>query len=320
MTLPLSFRAKSRNLPSSLFPTTFRSIGAELGIHVEVFEGRLVTWSPRWRQALSPDSAFCKALVANDILTEPQMLRAVLRYRLGCSRSGGVIFWQINQQEETYDGKIMYYRPDCHRDKNHNPNWVSAILTKRYGWEKGTTRHCFFGLHQLSNSPFGYTDAVKIIDERYEPICHPEPAEGPLCHSERSRGISEISPCASLSRDDKAIAIVEAEKTAVIMSEIYPQYIWLAAGGLGEVQTDKFRPLRGRKLILFPDTDPKGIAFKRWSDAAALVQQQLFWENSPPIYVSDILERKSTPDQKSRKIDIADYYLETIKPQLLIQK
>ena len=285
---------------------SLKSIGAELGLHVEIFEGRLVTWSPRWRQVLSPDSAFCKALVANDILTEPQMLRAVLRYRLGCSRSGGVIFWQINQQEETYDGKIMHYRPDCHRDKNHNPNWVSAILTKRYGWEKGSTRHCFFGLHQLSKSPFGYTDAVKIIDERYEPLssCHPEPAEGSL----------------HFGRDDKAIALVESEKTAVIMSEIYPQYIWLAAGGLGEVQVDKFRPLRGRKLVLFPDTDPKGIAFKRWRDAATLVQQQLFWENSPPIYVSDILERKASDDQKQRKIDIADYYLETIKPQLSIQK
>lgn len=276
---------------------SFRSIGAELGLHVEIFDSRLVTWPPQWRQALSPDSTFCKALVTNDILTEPQMLRAVLRYRLGCTRSGGVIFWQINQQEETYDGKIMYYRPDCHRDKNHNPNWVSAILTKRYGWEKGTTRHCFFGLHQLSNSPFGYTDAVKIIDERYEPLGGVGGDEGvcPQC--------------------DRPIALVEAEKTAVIMSEIYPQYIWLAAGGLGEVQPDKFRPLRGRKLILFPDTDPKGIAFKRWNDAATLVQQQLFWENSPPIYVSDLLEKRSSEDQKARKIDLADYYLETIKPQ-----
>lgn len=268
----------------------FKTIGAELGIHAEIFDGRLVTWAPRWRQALSPDSAFCKALVANDILTEPQMLRAVIRYRLGCSRSGGVIFWQINQQEETYDGKIMYYRPDCHRAKNHNPNWVSAIITKRHGWEKGPTRHCFFGLHQLSKSPFGYTNAVKIIDKRYEPLG----AVG----------------------GGKPIAIVEAEKTAVIMSEIYPQYIWLAAGGLGEVQTDKFRPLRERKLILFPDTDPKGIAFKRWNDAAHLVMRQIFWEDSPPIYVSDMLERNASDDQKARKIDLADYYLETIKPSL----
>ena len=290
---------------------SFRSVGAELGLHVEIFEGRLVTWAPRWRQALSPDSAFCKALVANDILSKPQMLRAVLRYRLGCTRNGGVIFWQINQQEDTYDGKIMYYRPDCHRDKNHNPNWVSAILTKRYGWEKGSTRHCFFGLHQLSNSPFGYTDAVKIIDERYERVV----TMGTDPNVSSAADYRWVCP-----QCDRPIAIVEAEKTAVIMSEIYPQYIWLAAGGLGEVQVDKFCPLRGRKLILFPDTDPKGIAFKRWNDAATLVQQQLFWENSPPIYVSDLLERKSTENQKSRKIDIADYYLETIKPSLSIQK
>ena len=32
-----------------------------------------------------------------------------------------------------------------------------------------------------------------------------------------------------------AVAIVEAEKTAVILSEHYPQYIWLAAGGLYEL-------------------------------------------------------------------------------------
>lgn len=263
---------------------SFRSTGAELGLHVEIFEGRLVVWARKWRQALSPDSVFCKALVANNILTEAQMLRAVLRYRLGCSRSGGVIFWQINQHEEIHDGKIMYYRPDCHRDKNHNPNWVSAILAKRYGWERGISRHCFFGLHQLSNSPFGYTNAIKLIDERFEPL--------------RAGG--------------GVVAIVEAEKTAVTMSEIYPQYIWLAAGGLGEVQTDKFRPLRGRKLVLFPDTDPQGIAFKRWNDAAHLVMHQLFWENSPPIYVSDLLERQATEDQKHRKIDILDFYLETI--------
>jgi hypothetical protein len=265
---------------------SFRSIGAELGIHIECFDGSLVAWYQKWRQAMSPHSTFCQALVANKILTEPQMLRAVLRYRLGCSHSGAVIFWQINQHEEIYDGKMMYYCSDCHRDKNHHPNWVSSIISHRRGWEKTSTRHCFFGLHQLSKCPFGYTDAVKIIDEKYEPLCK---------------------------MGKRAIAIVEAEKTAVIMSEIYPQYLWLAAGGLGEVQAEKFRPLRGHKLVLFPDTDPQGIAFKRWNEAATLVQQQLFWEDSPPIYVSNILEHYSSEAQKARKIDIADYYLENLR-------
>jgi len=34
--------------------------------------------------------------------------------------------------------------------------------------------------------------------------------------------------------------------------------------------------------------------------------QQPFWEGSPPIRVSPILEQKATPEQKQRKIDIVD--------------
>ena len=59
--------------------------------------------------------------------------------------------------------------------------------------------------------------------------------------------------------DLQPVAVVEAEKTAVILSAYYPQYVWLATGGLFEVQPEKFRPLKGRKVILFPDTDPTGM-------------------------------------------------------------
>ena len=290
---------------SEILTPSFKSIGEQLGLKVEIFDGRLVTYAPRWRQALSVESEFCNALVSCGYLTERQMLRAALRYRLGATKTGGVIYWQIDNHEETYEGKIMHYLADCHRNKARNADWVGSALARRYGWGKGTARHCFFGLHQLSKSRFGYTDAVKQIDERYVPLCAstgsataaPEPVEGP-----------------------KGIAIVEAEKTAVILSEIYPQYIWLAAGGLTQLQIDKFRPLRGRKLILCPDTDPTGAAYKLWYETSQTVQQQLFWEDSPPIYVSNLLERQATEDQKHRKIDLVDYYFETIKPQLSIPK
>jgi hypothetical protein len=118
--------------------------------------------------------------------------------------------------------------------------------------------------------------------------------------------ISEISVC-----HKNTVCVVEAEKTAVIMSELYPQYVWLAAGGLGEVQVEKFRPLRGHKVVLFPDTDPDGTAFRRWSEAATLVMNQVFWEDSPPIRVSPLLELHATPDQKNRKIDLVDFLSET---------
>jgi hypothetical protein len=107
------------------------------------------------------------------------------------------------------------------------------------------------------------------------------------------------------------VAVVEAEKSAVILSEIYPQYIWLAAGGLGEVQADKFRPLRGHRVVLFPDTDPDGKAFDHWFKAAEEVMQSPFWEESPPIRVSAFLEQHASEDQKRRKIDLVDFLKES---------
>ena len=38
-------------------------------------------------------------------------------------------------------------------------------------------------------------------------------------------------------------------------------HIWLATGGLNEVQVNKFLPLRHYRVILFPDTDPEGRAY-----------------------------------------------------------
>ena len=55
--------------------------------------------------------------------------------------------------------------------------------------------------------------------------------------------------------------------------------------------------LRGRNVVMFPDTDPDGIAFRRWSEAAELVKRQLFWADSPPIRVSPLLELHATKIQ-----------------------
>lgn len=227
-----------------------------------------------WKRCLSIRNQFCDAVVANGLLSWEQMLNASCRYCIGSTVKGGVIFWQIDQEGRVHDGKVMYYQPDCHRNKQqaYRPTWVSAIQRRHDPFPDAPheSSHCFFGLHQLI----------------------------PLFRSCR-----EESP-------QKPVVIVEAEKTAFVLSERYPEYIWLAAGGLGEVQADKFRPLRGRRIIMMPDTDTDGTAFKRWNDAAQVVMQSVFWEDSPPIHVSAFLELKATPDQKRRKIDLLDYILE----------
>jgi hypothetical protein len=100
----------------------------------------------------------------------------------------------------------------------------------------------------------------------------------------------------------KTIAVVEAEKTAVIMSEVYPQYVWMAAGGLSALSAEKLRPLRDHKVVLFPDTDPDGTTYACWKAIAEEASRSFL----SPVYVSPLLERHATPEQKAAKIDIVD--------------
>ena len=221
---------------------------------------------------LSADSAFCRAVVAMGYLSQQQMEHAAQRYKLGMSRDGGVIFWQMGSSGKLYDGKIMYYRPDCHRDHHHKPTWVMSELKAFYLADHPDLAaglpsvHCLFGGH--------------LIDE--------------------------TSP----------VAVVEAEKTAFIMSELYPQYLWIAAGGMNELTVSKLFPLRGHKIILFPDTDEDHKAYTNWYKVSKEAQFLL----GQPIHLSPILEQNATPDQKRRKIDIVDYYFETIKPRFTTKK
>ena len=99
------------------------------------------------------------------------------------------------------------------------------------------------------------------------------------------------------------IAVVEAEKTAVIMSEVYPQYLWMAAGGLSMLNAEKLLPLHDRHVILFPDTDPDGKAFGHWQQIAKEASRHTLY----PVYVSPLLEQKATPEQKAAKIDLVDF-------------
>ena len=233
----------------------------------------LDTEDPRYRamdlvsRHLSVESEFCRACVRMGYLTAEQMARAARRYRLGVNRYGAVIFWQIGLMGEVYDGKIMYYRADCHRDKQRPTTWVSAVMKAYYGYPgELPTVHGLFGAQLLS-------EEVK------------------------SEGVNSEKLVV-------AVAVVESEKTAVIMSELYRDYLWVAAGGLYELTPQKLFMLRGRKVVLFPDTDPEGEAFKRWYDVAHKAE----WLLGQRIFVSPLLEQHATVEQKLRKIDILDFY------------
>lgn len=228
---------------------------------------------PLWVRRLSSNSSFCRAVVQSGLLTHRQMVHAALRYRLGCSKDDAVIYWQIDQLGLIHDGKLMWYGPDCHRLKHRNATWVSHLLKRHYG----VPDDCF----QSSHCFFG-THLLR----------------------QSNAYVGSNGP--------PTVAIVEAEKSAVILSEKYPQYIWLASGGMSEVQAVKFFPLRHYKVILLPDTDLDQTAFTRWYDAAQAVMVSPYWPNNNPIRVSPFLEQHATHDQKRRKIDLVDYLTERV--------
>ena len=263
---------------SELFPYTFKAISKRLD--EQRAAGRRL-----WQQRLGTASEFCRALVACGYLSEEQMQRAAQRYRLGASRDGGVIFWQIDEFDQLRDGKIMHYRPDCHRDHDRKPSWVSYHL-RRSGLlpEDWKAAHCLFGLHQLSEEFFAEQSGKAERRVKSE--------EG---LARRPEGESQFATA-------RTIAVVEAEKTAVIMSEVKPEYIWLATGGKTELNVARLKPLAGHRVILFPDTDETGETYREWYEVAEAATDVY----GRPFTVSSILEQQATKAQKAAKIDIVD--------------
>lgn len=57
--------------------------------------------------------------------------------------------------------------------------------------------------------------------------------------------------------DTKIVAIVEAEKTAVVASIFFPDVLFLATGGLQSLNAERCAPLKGHRVILFQTSAQK---------------------------------------------------------------
>lgn len=94
----------------------------------------------------------------------------------------------------------------------------------------------------------------------------------------------------------KPIAIVESEKTAIIMSIILPTFIWMATAGKGNLKEDFLKPLKNRKIILHPD---KG-EYSHWQKTVIQLKAKGY-----KITISDILEQTDF----EQGYDLADYFV-----------
>jgi len=108
-----------------------------------------------------------------------------------------------------------------------------------------------------------------------------------------------------LKDNTKPVAVVESEKTAVIASVYFPQYVWLASSGADGLSKEKCETLNrhGQRVILFPDISKpqngKETTFEKWTRIASkyLLRFSVF----------NLLELKATEAERKQGLDIADY-------------
>ena len=100
---------------------------------------------------------------------------------------------------------------------------------------------------------------------------------------------------------DKTVALVESEKTAIICAALMPQYLWLATGGKSQFNS-RLTALKGRKIIAFPDIDAYHDWLRRTADFPHL-----------DLKVSDLLEKNATPADRAAHIDLADWLLKYLE-------
>ena len=273
-------------------------------------------------KCLSLNSEFCKSVVSSGYLSKGQLRRAAARYRLGATKDGGVIFWQIDDHQQVHTGKIMYYQPDCHRDKQHHPTWVHFLM--KYPLPLNFECHpCLFGLHLLTNTNLTNPTNKKFSNS---PILDSEINNS----SDSSNSLTKVQSVALQSCSEKPsvssvqfsdqgtecgvaivvpkIAIVESEKSAVILSEKFPDFVWLSCGGLQAFKAELLAPLVDYKVVIFPDTDSTGDTYRQWSQVAT--EAQRLYKFHHPLRISRLLEDHASPEQKQRKIDLVDYLYE----------
>lgn len=107
--------------------------------------------------------------------------------------------------------------------------------------------------------------------------------------------------------ETRTVAIVEGEKTAVIMSLFKPEYVWLATGSKQGFKYEMLKPLKGFKVIAFPDKSE----YSDWQDRAMELKDFGF-----DISVCKYLE----DTDYAQGADLADVYIDEVKANSLPNK
>lgn len=93
----------------------------------------------------------------------------------------------------------------------------------------------------------------------------------------------------------KPVSIVESEKTAILGNHFFKETVWMASSGLGKLNMQILKPLKGRKIILYPDVE---AGYSNWLEKVEKESLQNYFD----IELNNCLEGVLYSGK-----DIADY-------------
>ena len=101
------------------------------------------------------------------------------------------------------------------------------------------------------------------------------------------------------------VSIVESESSAVLLSLLFPDTLWMAYATTLHLTPDFLAPLSGRRVVIYPRTDPTRSTYLFFLDYADHVRRLYDID----ITIDSTLEDHATEAQKERCIDLIDFLL-----------
>jgi hypothetical protein len=211
--------------------------------------------------------------------------RVVDLYKLGRFYDSGVVFPYQYTDNHICTGKIMFFDNNLKRIKEGKKSYPKFLHNLNY--QSDGFWHCDFRDFD--------------IDENGDEVLIPFKLK--MCLFGHNQVVND---------KQKTICLVESEKTAVIMSIVLPDYIWVATGGLYLIQDYKFLFFTGRKCIAFPDMSENDIAYEYWFKKLTDHSRKYGFDFELVDYYSEFMGNDKDSIQYCKtqlKLDVADFVM-----------
>lgn len=192
----------------------------------------------------------------------------IRHFKVGTAKfpANGTIFWQVDEQGNVRTGKIMTYHPST----------LKRLKKETIPSEEGDRP-------KAGQPPVDWVHSRLLREKRANEF-----------HLKQCLfGLHQL-----YGAPENTIGIVESEKTAIIATVFMQGFIWMATGGAQHLNPGLFQPLKGRRVVLFPDVNQ----YRYWQDKACDIALQ----TGIPIAVSDFMELNATQAMKENGADLAD--------------